>query len=210
MTVVGLRLKQELMGIPCLDINQIQEPKKEIGTAKQFGVLQTNYEYIKEALSSYVDYCAGKLRRQNSVASAILVHLETNAFRTQDEQYYNRTVITLDVASSDSNYLIKNATNGLQRIFKPGLKYKRVGVSLIGLFPDNCVQQNLFVNTNPKHIAVQKVIDKLNMKYEQGTVRSASCGYNKQHWESKASARTQRYTTRLNELLKIGNDVLQV
>lgn len=136
--------------------------------------------------------------------------METNSFRTQDEQYYNGTVVTLPVASSDTNFLMKHAIQGLDRIFKQGLKYKRVGVSLIGLFPDNCVQQNLFVNLNPKHTDVQKVIDKLNMKYEQGTVRSASCGYNKQRWESKLEMGSPRYTTRLNEILNLGSDVLQL
>lgn len=210
MTVVGLRLKHELEGKPCLNLEEIKEPKKEIGTAKAFGAMLTDYELVKEATSSYIEYCAGKLRRQNSVASAILVHLETNSFRTQDEQYYNRTIVTLPIASSDTAYLIKNAVVGLDRIFKQGLKYKRVGVSLIGLFPDNCVQQNLFVETNPNTIKLQKAVDYLNMKYEQGTVRLATSGFNKQHWESKAELRSPRYTTRLNEILNIGNDVLQL
>lgn len=208
MTIVGLRLKQELQGVSCLSLNEVQEPKKEIGTAKSFGSLLTDYELIKEAACSYVEYCAGKLRRQNSVTSAILVHLETNSFRTQDEQYYNRTVVTLPIPSSDTGFLIKNACEGLERIFKSGLKYKRVGISFIGLFPDNNVQGNLFIETNPKNIKFQKIVDILNMKYEQGTVRLASSGYNKQHWESKAALRSPRYTTRLNEILNIGEDVL--
>ena len=61
---------------------------------------------------------------------------------------------------------------------------------------------------NPNTKNLQKVIDRLNMKYEQNTVRIASCGYNRQHWESKAEIRSPRYSTRLNEILKIGNDVL--
>lgn len=210
MTVVGLRLKHELEGKSCLNLDEIKEPKKEIGTAKAFGSMITDYELVKEATSSYIEYCAGKLRRQNSVASAILVYLETNSFRTQDEQYYNRTIVTLPVASSDTAYLVKNAIDGLNRIFKDGLKYKRVGVSLIGLFPDNCVQGNLFVDCNNKHSSIQKTIDRLNMKYEQGTIRLATSGFNKQHWESKAELRSPRYTTRLNEILNIGNDVLQL
>ncbi len=207
MTVVGLRLKHELQGISCLSLSEVHEPKKEIGTAKSFGTLLSDYELIKEACCSYVEYCAGKLRRQDSVASAILIHLETNSFRTQDEQYYNRTVVTLPVPSSDTAFLIKHACNGLERIFKPGLKYKRVGVSLIGLFPDNNIQGNLFVQTNPKTIKLQKAVDFLNMKYEQGTIRLASSGYNRQHWESKAALRSPRYTTRLNEILNFGEDV---
>ena len=208
MTIVGLRIKQELLGVSCMDITQLVEPKKEIGTATQFGEMITDYPLIREATCCKMDYLAGKLRRQNSVASAIKIHLETNSFSMLDEQYYNGTVITLDVASSDTNYLIKNACIGLDRIFKQGMRYKRVGISLIGLFPDTCVQQNLFVDTNPKHTVLQKVIDKLNMKYEQGTVRSASCGYNEDKWKSKALARTKRYTTRLNEIPIIGEDAL--
>ncbi len=210
MSVVGLRLKQELLGIACLELNEVQEPKKEIGTAKSFGSLLSDYNLIREACCSYIDYCAGKLRRQKSVASAILIHLETNSFRTQDEQYYNRTVVTLPVATSDTSFLIKYGCEGLDRIFKEGLKYKRVGVSLIGLYPDNNVQGNLFTMPNPNTKNLQKVIDKLNIKYEQNTVRIASCGYNRQHWESKAEIRSPRYSTRLNEILKLGNDVLSL
>ena len=116
--------------------------------------------------------------------------------------------MTLQIASSDSGYLIKNAIEGLSRIFKQGLKYKRVGVSLIGLFPDNCIQGNLFVESKPKNIHLQKTIDLLNLKYEQDTVRIASSGFNKQLWESKAKLRSPRYSTRLNEILNIGSDVL--
>lgn len=209
MTVVGLRLKHELQGISCLSLSEVHEPKKEIGTAKSFGSLLSDYELIKEATSSYVEYCAGKLRRQNSVASAILIHLETNSFRTQDEQYYNRIVVTLPVPTSDTALLIRHACDGLQKIFKPGLKYKRVGVSCIGLFPDSSIQGNLFFETNPKTIKLQKAVDFLNMKYEQGTIRLASSGYNRQHWESKAALRSPRYTTRLNEILNFGEDVLK-
>jgi DNA polymerase V len=208
MTVVGLRLKQELQGVSCLSLSEVHEPKKEISTAKAFGSMLSNYELIKESCCSNIEYCAGKLRRQDSVASAISIHLETNSFSTQYEQYYNRIVVTLPVASSDTSFLIKHACDGLERIFKQGLKYKRVGVSLIGLFPDNSIQGNLFVPTNPKLIQLQKTVDLLNMKYEQGTVRLASSGYNRQHWESKAALRSPRYTTRLNEILNFGEDVL--
>lgn len=207
MTVVGLRLKHELQGKSCLSLSEVHEPKKEIGTAKSFGSMLSDYELIKEACSSYIEYCAGKLRRQDSVASAIIVGLETNPFRTQDTQYFKRTVVTLPVPSSDTAFLIKHAIEGLERIFKPNLKYKRVSVSLVGLFPDNNVQGNLFVETNPKIIKLQKAVDFLNMKYEQGTVRLATSGYNKQHWESKAALRSPRYTTRLNEILNLGEDV---
>lgn len=208
MTVVGLRLKKELEGVSCLSLSEVHDPKKEIGTAKAFGTMLTDYELIKEALSSNVEYCAVKLRGQNSVTSAISIHLETNSFRTQDVQYFNGTVVTLPVASSDSAFLIRHACDGLNRIFKAGLKYKRIGISFVGLYPDNNIQGNLFVETNPKLIKLQKTVDFLNLKYEQGTVRMASSGYNRKQWESKAALRSPRYTTRLNEILNLGEDVL--
>ncbi len=208
MSVVGLRLKQELLGISCLDLNEVTEPKKEIGTAKAFGSMLSDYNLIREACSSYTEYCAGKLRRQKSVASAILINVQTNSFRTQDEQYFNHTIVTLPIPTNDSSILIKHACDGLDRIFKNGLKYKRISVSLIGLFPDNNVQGNLFEQPNPKKPMLQKVIDKLNFKYEENTIRIASCGFNRKHWESKAEIRSPRYSTRLPEILTLGEDAL--
>ncbi|MBK8353543.1 MAG: DUF4113 domain-containing protein [Saprospirales bacterium] len=168
----------------------------------------SDYNLIREACSSYTEYCAGKLRRQKSVASAILINVQTNSFRTQDEQYFNHTIVTLPIPTNDSSILIKHACDGLDRIFKNGLKYKRISVSLIGLFPNNNVQGNLFEQPNPKKPMLQKVIDKLNFKYEENTIRIASCGFNRKHWESKAEIRSPRYSTRLLEILTLGEDAL--
>ena len=55
-----------------------------------------------------------------------------------------------------------------------------------------------------------QVSNRIDNIYEQNTVRIASCGYNRQHWESKAEIRSPRYSTRLNEILKLGNNVLQL
>lgn len=111
------------------------------------------------------------------------------------------------VPSQDNSVLIKHACIALDSIFKAGLKYKRVGVSLIGLFPDNHVQGNLFIPVNPNISTLQKVIDKLNTKYEDNTIRTASCGFNKKAWESKAHIRSPRYTTRWDEILTF-SDIL--
>jgi DNA polymerase V len=208
MTVVGLRLKHELQGIPCLSLSEVHEPKKEIGTAKAFGNMLSDYELIREATSSYVEYCAGKLRRQHSIASAIYVHLETNTFSVRDEQYHKGLVITLPLPSADTAFLIRYAIQALDKIFKPGLKYKRVGISLLGLLPNRGVQGNLFVQTNLGDPALQRTMDFLNLKYEQGMVRYASSGYNRPQWESKAALRSPRYTTRMNEILNLGEDAL--
>jgi len=208
MTVIGLRLKHELQGHPCLSLSEVHEPKKEIGTAKAFGVPLSDYTLIREAASSYIEYCAGKLRRQQSVASAIHIHLETNPFNIRDEQYFKSMVVTLPLATSDTALLIHYAGEGLEKIFKPGLKYKRVGISLLGLLPDRGVQGNLFIPPHKNTAVLYKIVDTLNLKYEQGTVRYASSGYNRQHWESKAALRSPRYTTRINEILDFGEDVL--
>ena len=46
MTVVGLRLKHELQGISCLSLRK--QTKKEIGTAKSFGSMISDYELVKK------------------------------------------------------------------------------------------------------------------------------------------------------------------
>lgn len=208
MSVVGLRMKHELLGVSCLSLEEINPPKKEIGTAKQFGKMLSDYDTIREVTANYVTYCAEKLRRQKSLSNAILLFLATNPFNEREEQYYPSMVMTLPYSTSETSVLIKYATKALNMIFKEGLKYRRVGISLIGIVPDDTIQGNLFVPNNPKNNVIQKVIDTINFKYGIDTVRSATAGYSRNEWETRFDNRSPRFTTRLNESLKIGKSLI--
>ncbi|MEN8775541.1 MAG: Y-family DNA polymerase [Polaribacter sp.] len=208
MTVVGERLWRELNNFPCHNLVDIVKPKKGIGTAKSFGKKLTDYSIISEATSFYVAEVADLLRQQGSAAGCIEVFLHTNSFSNLDNQYRNKIIITLDTPTNNTIKLTKEALKGLKKIYKPGYRYKKVGVHLFHLIPENQVQISLF---HQEHKAESKklsdVIDLLNSKFGKNKVKLATVGNREKEWGLIKKHRSPRFTTQWNELLTIGEKV---
>lgn len=203
MTVVGLRLWNELHGKPCLKIESLPRDKKAIGTAKSFGKRIENLLLIEEACATYITEVAEVLRDQQSCATYVQVFLQTNRFSDADKQYSNSIVVTLPVPTDDTFRLISAAIKGLRAIYKPGYRYKKVGVNLLGILPRAYVQGNLFHPPSTTTKKLQQTVDYLNYRYGKATVFSAQCGTRKPEWELKKEERSPRYTTRWSELLQL-------
>lgn len=200
MSVVGLRLWKELRGIPCLLLQETIQTKKNIGTAKSFGQKLESLDLIEEACAYYISEVAEVLRAQKSCANYLTVFLHTNYFSQVDQQYSNSITLTLPVATNSSFELIKWAQQGLSQIYKKGYRYKKVGVCLSGIIPQNYVQGNLFAPPPHNWQPLLKVFDKINFKYGKSTVYSGLCGSRKREWQLICNMRSPRYTTQWKEL----------
>ncbi|MCR9182348.1 MAG: Y-family DNA polymerase [Flavobacteriaceae bacterium] len=200
MTVVGLRIWDELNGRPRLGIQELPKPKKGIGTAKSFGKPLEDLSLIEEACAYYISEVAEVLRAQKSCANYINVFLHTNRFSVKDAQYANSITITLPVATNDTLSLIVAAKKALYQIYKPGYRFKKVGVNLLGIIPQEFVQGNLFYPEKKNVQALMDVFDRLNYKYGKAKVYSALCGNRKKEWQLIQEERGPRYTTRWDEL----------
>ncbi len=204
MSVVGLRLKHELEGKSCLKLEEIRPKKKAIGTAKSFGKKLSSYELISEGLSYYVSECAVKLRKQKSCTQQMMIFLHTNQFSHFDRQYYKNLVVALPQATNSTIELVKYANKALKVIFKEGLRYKKVGVLLTGLAPENEIQGNLFYTIDTeKHHKIMKSLDTINHKMGKATVQVASNGTNRRKWKIKQEQLSPKYTTSWNDLLSV-------
>lgn len=205
MTVIGERLWRELNNIPCLEMVPSPDAKKGIGTAKSFGTKLTDYNLIEEACSYYVSEVADLLRQQKSAANKLEVSLQTNYHSNTDKQYHNKIVITLDSPTNSTIKLTKEALIGLKQIFKPGFKYKKVGVNLFHLVPEHQIQMSLFTEYRKiESKAITNVIDTLNSKYGKNKVKIATVGSREKQWALIKEHRSPRYTTQWDELLTIG------
>lgn len=200
MTVVGLRIWDELNGRSRLGIQELPKPKKGIGTAKSFGKPLEDLSLIEEACAYYISEVAEVLRTQKSCANYINVFLHTNRFSVKDAQYANSITITLPVATNDTLSLITAAKKALYQIYKPGYRFKKVGVNLLGIIPQEFVQGNLFYPEKKNVQALMDVFDRLNYKYGKAKVYSALCGNRKKEWQLIQEDRGPRYTTRWDEL----------
>ncbi len=204
MTVVGERMWRELRGEPCLQMIEIPEPKKGIGTAKSFGKKLKTLDLIEEACSYYISEVSEVLRAQKTCAMYLQVFLHTNQFSAHDKQYRNTQTVTLAVPSNNTFTLITEARKILKEIYKPGYRYKKVGVNLTGIIPEAYVQGNLFESPkNEEHKKLMQLFDELNCKYGKGKVFSGLTGTRRKEWELIKEERSPRYTTQWQELLHI-------
>lgn len=211
MSVIGERLWQELNNQPCLDLETLQTDKKAIGTAKSFGKKLDNYDIISEACSFYVSEVADLLRQQKSVAAKVEVFLNTNYFSNTDLQHHQHVILNLEVPTNSTFKLTQVALEALRQIYKPGFRYKKVGVNLLSLSPENRVQASLFYTPQKnENKALTNIVDELNSKYGKNKVKSASVGNREKEWGLVKEHRSPRYTTQWDELLRIGTRKVDV
>jgi DNA polymerase V len=204
MTVVGERTWRELRGESCVEFVTQPPPKKGIGTAKSFGIKLPDLERIEEACAYYISEVSEVLRAQKSCATYIQVFVHTNYHSNVDKQYANSQTVTLDIPTNDTFKLITAAREALIGIYKPGYRYKKVGVNLSGIIPQEYVQGNLFHQpsklNNPKLI---ETFDAINRKFGKATISSGLVGTRVKEWELIKKERSPRYTTQWKELLTI-------
>lgn len=203
MTVTGHRLREELLGKPCLSIETVMPAKKNIATTRAFGKKNSDLNFLREAVSTYAVKCAGKLRRQKSVASFITVFIHTDPF-SEREKYISRSLtLTLPIPSNSDMIIAKAALYALSQIFQPNLLYKKAGVIVSGITSDVAIQGNLFVqHDNEKLSSISQVSDYLNTRYGKGTVQLAIQGSGRE-WRLKQEKLSPGYTTKWNDILDV-------
>lgn len=201
MSVIGLRLKKELEGTPTLDLEQSQT-KKSIATTRTFEKTYTEYSDIKERISTFTVTCSEKLRSDKSVCKSILVFLRTNAYSKHQEQYNRSVVVKLPYPTNSSIELAKFAQHGLQQIFKKGYGYKKAGVVVMDINPENITQLSIFENSNPKHKQLMNVVDKLNNTIGNKKIKLASQTLDRT-WKMKQENLSPRYTTNIKEVITV-------
>lgn len=201
MAVVGLRLKHELEGKPTLDLD-LPKSKKMIATTRSFETMHTKFDELAERISTFTASCSEKLRRQNSHCNMIMVFLHTNYFRKDLPQYSRSFVVKTDFPTNSTIELTKYAKSGLKAIFEEGYHYKKAGVIVMGLTPNNETQLSLFNSSNPKHQPLMGVVDKLNKSYGTNKIKFGNQSLGRQ-WKMKQEKLSPRYTTNINEIIKI-------
>ena len=201
MSVVELRLKKELEGESLLDLTS-EEYKRNIAITRSFDRLYTDYDDIKERIITFSVTCAAKLRNQNSYCNSLLIFLKTNKHRKDDAQYYSSTIVQLPYPTHSNIEIAEFATQGLNRIFRKGYKYKKAGVIVMDFVSDSEYQLSLFENSNPKHKDLMKAIDSINYAIGQDKIKLASQDL-KRTWKMKQERLSPKYTTKLDDVITI-------
>jgi DNA polymerase V len=177
-----------------------------IATTRMFGSPVGNINDIKEAIATYTSRAAEKLRRQHSAARTISVFVVT---KDQDHNmnFKNYGTIskhtTLPCATSFTNELIKPAVRLVDNLFEKGQLYKKAGVMLSGIVPDDSIQGNLFQPESKNcERKLMDMIDNINFSQRDDILKFAASGTSRD-WKMRQEMRSSRYTTRWDELFEI-------
>ena len=173
-------------------------------SSKSFGNLLTEKAPMQEALANYAARACEKLRKQNSRAQAVYVFVQTNNFRETDAQYSNGITCALTVPTSDTRTIIEAARFGLDRIYKPGYRYKKTGIMLLDLIPVSLEQKHLFADSDQcSSDRLMATVDRINEDLGPDTLFFGAEGINRE-WKMRCGSRSPRYTTQWDELLRVG------
>ena len=200
MTIVGVKLQDELNGIPCMEMNPV-EKKQSITTTRSFEKAYKSLDELRERITTFAASSAESLRKQNSLCRSLMVFIETNRFGEPFEQYSNNLMVKLPFATSSTIEIVQSAVQGLQKIFKEGYHYKRAGVVLMDFISETKLQPSLFFNSDPRHLSLMQTVDKLNNKFGTHVLKLAS--QDMRTWKMKQEHLSPAYTTNLNDVIRV-------
>ncbi|MDN3555216.1 DinB/UmuC family translesion DNA polymerase [Halomonas maura] len=200
------RTVRELQGTPCIELNDTDRPRDRIMTSRSFGRLTGDLGELQAAIRQHAQRGAEKLRRQDSLARAVLVFHKTNRHRSDPPQYSPRVVVELPEPSDDSRSILTAARQGLEAIYRRGYRFMKGGVMLLDLMDTN--RQQLSLLDTPERAAqrdrdhqLMAALDELNQEMGRGTVRLGMPSQNAA-WHLRCARRTPRWTTNWLELPK--------
>ena len=213
--ITTLRTWKELNGESCISIEELPQ-KKSICTSRSFadeGITDKNV--IEEAVANFAVRCTEKLRRQGSVCQGITVFAWTSRFNEHVPEYTIHDSLTLPIATNAQEEIVGAALSILRakypkpladsRADRPDMSFhfKKAGVILWQISPDNPRQQDLFDPIDrSKQKKLMEAIDAINRKNGYGTIRQAIQGTDCR-FDLKREYMSKQFTTNIHDILKV-------
>lgn len=195
----GLRLQQELRGIRCHPVCLNLSDKKQIISSRSFGNPIKDRQLLLGAITENILRATKKLRDQRSLAGSFRLFIQTSRFKPD---YYSQSIeYRLMESSQNPIELCQLSKALLEKIFIPNLDYKKSGVILSQIVPENSLQTNLFRPSptyNPSQLT--QALDKINNKWGRSTLVLSRANPKRKNWRMNQNQLSPRYTTVWEEL----------
>lgn len=199
-SVVVERIARELRGEACLALESAPQAKQQIICSRSFGCRIEHYDELHQAVCTYAERAAQKLRQANQCCRTVSVFIRTSPYAVSGEYYANQASGQLLTPSADTRAIIRIATQALQCIWVAGHHYIKAGIMLSDFSPKGVVQADLFAvdSASATSDALMQVIDKIHQE-GKGKVWFAGQGVQKR-WAMKREMLSPAYTTRYSDL----------
>ena len=187
----------ELNGEVRMSWDEVRSPKKEIFSTRSFGNRITERAELKAALAAHAEIVGAKLRRQASVAGAMMIFASNSP---HDKTGFQRksTHISFTIPTSDTRALLAAISSAMDQLFRSGIPYYRCGVGLLDISPMHRQQFDLFHPT-PDDRGLMACMDTINGRYGRNTMHLAAKGFD-QKFSMRREFLSPQYTTRWRDI----------
>ena len=196
----GFRTWQELKGIPCIEFEDLLEPRQSICISRSFAHDVKELPEFTEQVVTFAARAAEKLRSQHSLALQMQVFALTNRFKGDQPQACDSQLHTFPEATSDYRTILTEAARTARQLFRPGYAYKKAGVIFTRLEQEEDHVASLFRDaaTGERDARLSDTIDTIHKAYGRGSLLFGAQGDGQFHMAQEH--RSPCYTTRWEDL----------
>jgi DNA polymerase V len=203
LTVTGLRTHAELRGQACMVMSFAPPARKELAVTRAFGRPVIDYQELRQAVATYAEIAARRLRAAGLIAAGMQVFIKTNEFAPRDPQYHPHRTFGIE-PSADTRSLTAAALRAMETMWRPGYRYSKAGVVLLDLHRPLALPASLFPTRDPtRSAALMRAMDTVTDRHGRGAVRIASSAP-EGSWNMRRGRLSPRYTTAAEEILTVG------
>ncbi len=124
----GFRTWKELRGTPCIEFEDMIEPKQTICVSRSFSHEVTTLQEFTEQITTFAGKAVEKLRAQNSHVCEMVVFAITNRFKEYQPQTSGGIYHAFPEGTQEHRTVVAAAADAARRLFRSGYGYKKGGV----------------------------------------------------------------------------------
>ncbi|UJF17729.1 Y-family DNA polymerase [Vibrio sp. SS-MA-C1-2] len=186
---------RELKGEACIHWHAVEEENRQIFSTRTLGQPVFCLDDLQQALIKHSQIAANKLRKKKQCAEALVIFAGDIAFDRPNVRL--QALYQFAQPTADSLIISQAVSKLVPQLFRPEVKYQKVGVGLIGLVKEQHVQSDLFIPDDNR--SLMTALDGLNQKYGQNTLFIAGQGI-EQKWAMRQQYLSPHFTTNWKDI----------
>ncbi len=198
MGIVGLRTVHELRGLVCHALDDQPAPRQTTCCSRTFGEAIRDKGQVHDAVMSFAERVAEKVRHADQVAGAVQLFIRTDPFDQNAAQKSVSGSVTFQRPTSDTRDINDAILRIFNRIWRDGYAWRKAGALLLDLTTPSAVPASLFdVIEQPD--GLMEALDQINARFGRGKARLGLAGKNS-GWRMRQENLSPNFTTRWNDL----------